>query len=362
MRPRTPTPAWRDVIRFGRLPRPAGQAGDVLFITNMWPDELRPYYGSFIASQAHSLSAAGIGVDVLYVRGFLGPQVYAKALGAISRIAGRRSYDVVHAHYGHTAAVGLGISQRPLVISFCGEDLLGAPREHGITAKSRAELTVFRQLGRFADATITKSLEMELALPRRLRARNRIVPNGVDLDLFAPRPRAAARAELGWDADEKVMLFLGDPRDERKNVRLAERAAALVAQRRERTRLHVAWAIDPLAVPLHMNAADCMVFASRSEGSPNAIKEAMACELPIVATPVGDIPERLRGVPGCWVTDAEPAAIADALLAALDADRTPAARAAVEVLGLGRVAERLLGIYEEVGADCMRPARELAAT
>ena len=347
---------WRDVIRFGGLPRPAEPAGDVLFITNMWPDERRLYYGSFIASQARSLSAVGVGVDVLYVRGFLGAHVYAKALATVPRTAGRRSYDVVHVHYGHTAAVSLAIAQRPLVVSYCGEDVLGAPREHGITTKSRIERSVFRQLGRFADATITKSVEMEQALPPSLRARNRILPNGVDLDRFAPRSRARARAALGWDPDEKVMLFLGNPRDQRKNHRLAEQAAALVAERRDRTRLHVAWAIDPDAVPTVMNAADCLLFASRSEGSPNAVKEAMACALPIVATPVGDVRERLDGVAGCWVCEPAPAAFADALVLALDADRAPAARAAVQALGLGRVAERLLRIYDEVGADCRRRA------
>ena len=350
-----------DVIRFGRLPRPSSPIGEVLFITNMWPDERRPYYGSFIASQAHSLSAAGLGVDVIYVRGFIGPAVYAKALGAVPRAARRHTYDLVHVHYGHTAAVSLAVAQRPLIISFCGEDVLGAPRERGITAKSRVELTFFRQLGRFADATITKSVEMERALPASLRARNHVLPNGVDLDRFAPRPRAAARAELGWRLDEKVMLFLGNPQDPRKNVALAERAAALVAQRRPGTRLHVAWGVEPADVPTYLNAADCIVFPSRSEGSPNAIKEAMACELPIVATAVGDIPERLTGIAGCWVREPTPEAFAGALAAALDADRAPAAREAVTALGIGRIADRLLTIYEGVGASLRPPVAELAA-
>lgn len=327
--------------------RPESPAvGNVLFVTNMWPDELRPYYGSFIASQARSLAAAGMAVDVLYVRGFLGARSYLQALRAVPRAAARRSYEVVHVHYGHTAAASLGLPPGPLVTSFCGEDLLGAPRENGITLKSRIEVAAFRQVARCADVTITKSTEMERVLPASVRARNQVLPNGVDLDSFAPRPRDEARAQLGWDPSEPVMLFLGNPDDPRKNVALAEAAAARVRGQVPNARLHVAWGVEPAEVPVLMNAADCLVFPSKSEGSPNAVKEAMACALPIVATPVGDIPERLDGVDGCFVRDPEPEGFAASLVEAMAGGRAPAAREAVEALGIGAVAERLKEIYE----------------
>ncbi|HWH94044.1 MAG TPA: glycosyltransferase [Baekduia sp.] len=336
-----------DAIRLEQLPRPAHPVGEVLFITNMWPDDERPYYGSFIHSQAVSLARADVAVDVLYLRGYLGPQVYARAMAVAPRVARRRPYDIVHVHYGHTGAACLGVTRRPLVLSFCGADVIGMQREYGITVKSRVEADVFRWLGLAASATITKSAEMERALPRMLRARNHILSNGVDLEAFAPRPRSAARAALGWEQQGKVMLFLGNPDDPRKNVDLARRAAALVAERVPGARLHEAWAIAPTDVPTYLSAADCLVFPSRGEGSPNAVKEAMACELPIVATPVGDVPERLAGVEHCWVRDPTPEAFADALVLALAADRAPAARRAVESLGLQRVARQLMGIYDQ---------------
>jgi glycosyltransferase involved in cell wall biosynthesis len=339
--------AWRDLIRFERLPATGAAERRVLFATNMWPDELRPYYGSFIASQARSLTRAGVAVDVLYVRGFVGNRAYLKGVAALPHAARRKPYDLIHVHYGHTATAALGIRRRPLVVSFCGEDLLGAPRDSGISLKSRAEVAVFRQVARSATVTITKSREMECVLPPAVRARNHVLPNGVDLETFSPRPREAARAELGWPAREPVMLFLGNPEDPRKNVGLAHEAATLVAERLPGARLHVAWGVDPERVPVLMSAADCLVFPSRSEGSPNAIKEAMACALPIVATPVGDIPERLRGVDGCHVCEPSAAQFADALVRALAAGRAPAAREAVERLGIGLVADRLIEIYDE---------------
>jgi teichuronic acid biosynthesis glycosyltransferase TuaC len=335
-----------DLIRAEHLPSTGPSRRRVLFITNMWPDEKRPYYGSFIASQARSLSAAGISVDVLYARGFLGVHTYLKALIDLPRAAQRRSYDVIHVHYGHTALASIGIRQRPLVISFCGEDLLGAPRQRGVTAKSRVEVAVFRQVARTATVTITKSKEMERVLPADLQEHNYVLPNGVDLDMFAPVPRDQARAELGWGLDEKVMLFLGNPDDPRKNVSLAREATEIVRREHPTARLHIAWGVSPGEVPSLMNAADCLAFTSRSEGSPNAIKEAMACTLPIVATPVGDIPERLSGVENCYVREPSPEQFAQALLRALTGDRTSEARAAVESLGIGVVADRLMEIYD----------------
>jgi glycosyltransferase involved in cell wall biosynthesis len=342
---------WKDLIRFEEMPAEGPQRSRVLHLTNMWPDDIRPYYGSFIASQATSLPPLGIGVDLVYVRGYLGPQAYLQALGTLPRASRRRPYDLVHVHYGHTAAAAIGVTRRPLVVSFCGEDLLGAPRDYGLTRKSRIEVAVFRQVARLATTTITKSREMEEALPQDLWAGNHIIPNGVDLERFAPRPRDEVRAELGWDTGEKVILFLGDPDDPRKNVRLARAAAELVAAEVPHARLHVAWGLRPDEVPAVMNAADCMVFPSRQEGSPNAVKEAMACALPIVASPVGDIPERFAGVANCFVREPEPRAFADALVEVLRSDeRAPAAREAVESLGMSAVAEQLVGIYDEARA------------
>jgi glycosyltransferase involved in cell wall biosynthesis len=336
-----------DLVRFESVSRESSARRSVLFVTNMWADERRPYYGSFIASQARSLARAGVNVDVIYVRGFLGPHAYLRALVDVPRLGRRARYDVVHIHYGHTAFVSLGLCRRPVVISFCGEDLLGAPRERGLTYKSRVEVAVFRQVARTATVTITKSSEMEDVLPADLRERNYVLPNGVDLDVFAPMPQEQARTQLGWPRDEKVILFLGNPDDPRKNVSLAHQAAELVRKEIPAARLHIAWGVRPDEVPTLMNAADCLVFPSRSEGSPNAVKEAMACALPIVATPVGDIIERLSGVEGCFVRDASATAFAPALIEAVRRGRVPAARRAIENLDIGAVAGRLTAIYDD---------------
>ncbi|HTR74977.1 MAG TPA: glycosyltransferase [Solirubrobacterales bacterium] len=286
-------------------------------------------------------------VDILYVRGFQSKLAYVRGLEAIPRRLRRGSYNLLHVHYGHTLASSLLVNNTPIVASFCGEDLLGAPRGDTITAKSRVEVAVFRRLAPSATRTITKSSEMEDVLPAPLRARNSIVPNGVDLERFQWRDTSAARRQLGWDPHGKVILFLGNPDDPRKNFTLARAAAAWVGARKPDTRLEVVWELPVALVPTAMNAADILAFPSRSEGSPNAVKEAMASELPIVATPVGDVPERLIGVDGCQVVEGGPEAFGEALLDGLSYKRAPAARAAISPLSTQRVAEQIAAIYHD---------------
>lgn len=320
----------------------------VLFVTSMWPDSQRPHYGTFIQTQAESLEGCGVGIDVLVIRGYISPLAYPLARPRIKSLVKERHYDLIHVHTGHAATVALPGMREPSVLSFVGGDVLGNPTARGTPLKSRLEAAVLRQFARASTRTITKSREMEHALPSSLRARNHVIPNGVNLEAFTPRPRAEARAALGWDQDELVALFLGDPNDPRKNVSLARAAVSKLQSRQPNVRLHIGWGSHPREIPRLMWAADALVFTSRSEGSPNVVKEAMAAALPIVATSVGDIPERLEEVPGCFVVSADPDSFAEALTRAFSFGRAPAAREAVQTLSLPHIAAQVVALYERV--------------
>ena len=327
----------------------------VLFITNMWPDSIRPHYGPFIQSQARSLENEGVAVDTVVIRGYASNFAYVAAIPQIRRLTRGARYDVVHIHTGHTAAVALIGRHRPTVLSYVGGDVLGNPDATGaVTRASGLAAVAFRQLGRFADATITKSVAMHEMLPAAVRVRNHVIPNGVDTDACAPRSQSAAREELGWDTAQKVALFVGNPDDPRKNVTLARAAIAELTLSGIDVRLHEAWGIAPVDIPRLMWAADALVFASRSEGSPNVVKEAMAAALPIVSTPVGDVPERLAGVPGCHVVAPDVTAFASALADSLIHGRTGEAREAVLPLSLSNVARQVMDVYEQVKRDRQR--------
>jgi glycosyltransferase involved in cell wall biosynthesis len=330
----------------------------VLFVTNMWPDDERPWYGSFVHSQARSLSGLGVEIDVVAIRGYAGKSEYLTAAGGMARRNFGGRYDVVHAHYGHSAVVARLDVRHPLVVSYCGDDLLGTPspaRPSRMTPGSRLLAKAFAQVARFASATITKSEQMMLALPVSARPRNHVIPNGVDLEMFKRVDRAEARRRLGWDAGETVALFVGNPAIARKNYPLAGRAVQLASTRSPTLRLRVATGVSPDQMPIWMSASDVLVHPSWSEGSPNVVKEAMACELPIVATPAGDVPERLRGVPGCHVLPADDQAFAEALLDAVGNQPCRAARVAVSELSLERVATRVLSVYESVSSAPRAP-------
>jgi len=303
-----------------------------------------------VREEAEALRMIGIEVDVMHIRGWISRLEYVKRTLDVLRLNVRQpSYDVVHAHYGHSAMLARLQFRAPLVITYYGGDLLGnghVSESGSRTARTRIEAAIFRQLARVASATITQSREMEARLPASCWTRNFVVPSPVDLSRFRPGSRAEARANLGWSPDDEIVLFIGDPKLPVKGYPLAEEVCARIARDRPRLRLQVASGVPHESMPTWLNAADALLFPSRSEGSPNAVREAMAAALPVVSTPVGDVPERLAGVEGCFVTPPQPDELARALVAALDHGPAPQARDAVAPLDFEPTARRLREVYE----------------
>jgi glycosyltransferase involved in cell wall biosynthesis len=321
---------------------------DVLVVTNVWPEEARPVYGIFVRRQVESLRTAGARCDVLYIRGYASARAYPKAALrlALSSAAWRGRYRIVHAHAAEAGLAARCHVGTPVIVSYFGDDVLGDRDEHGnLSPGARVRSSAVRLHSQLFAATITKSRVMETALPARTRRRNHVVPNGVDTTLFAPRARAEARAELGWD-DEPVALFAATkPYSPAKRLWLAQRACLAAG-----VRLHIAHDVEPALMPLLMSAADCLVVTSAVEGSPNAVKEAIVSNLPVVATPVGDVPERLAGIDPSWICDPDETAFTAALRACVAERRRSNGRAvAADGLDERRIAERILAIYDEVG-------------
>lgn len=322
----------------------------VLFVTNMWPDDVRPWRGTFVKRQAESLEAAGVSVDTVAIRSHLRRSAYLTSAPQVVKLNRDCPYDLVHAHYGYSALVGRLQLSAPLVITYWGTDLNAKPTHSGasLTLKSRIEVAVFRQLARVAAASMTQSDEMELALPLSARRRNHVVPAGIDLERFRRLERDVARRRLGWDLEEKVILFAANPELATKNFPLAQEVHRRAAATVPGLRLRVAWGLEPEEMPTWMSAADALLFTSRLEGSPNVVKEAMASELPVVATPAGDVEKVIGETPGCAVRAPDPQLLSEAVVAALDHGRAPAARRAVAPLALPAVARRIVAIYESV--------------
>jgi glycosyltransferase involved in cell wall biosynthesis len=221
----------------------------------------------------------------------------------------------------------------------------------------RLRTALIRQHSRFAAATVTKSAPMQPALPRSVREHNRVIPNGVDRDRFSPRDRAGARADLGWDQDEHVVLFASDPSRPSKRLALAQAACSEAAGRIGPVRLHVAHGLAPEIMPDLMNASDCLLHPSASEGSPNVVKEALACNLPVVATPVGDIPELLRGVEPSFVCPPNVEELSTAICRSIAPPCRSNGRERSEALDERRIAERIASLYTEIAGERIRAGR-----
>jgi glycosyltransferase involved in cell wall biosynthesis len=324
---------------------------DVLVVTNGWPNEENDTYCVFIKRQTESLVARGLRCDVLFIRGYRSPLAYALAAFRLAgwSVSRRRQYKLVHAHSGEAALSAAFYRRSPLLVSYLGDDLLGTPDRDGtVTLAWRLRRAIVRQHSRLASRTITKSAEMQAALPSRVRARNTVLPNGVDTELFRPQDRAEARRRLGWPSEGRVALFAGDPDVPRKRFWLARAAVERARSELGDVRLEVARGISPDRMPLLMNAADCLLLTSSIEGSPNVVKEALMCNLPVVATPAGDVRQLLEGVEPSYVCHAAEPALADALVDCLHTPRRSNGRERSSRLDAQVVAGSLLGLYGQL--------------
>jgi glycosyltransferase involved in cell wall biosynthesis len=298
-----------------------------------------------VQRQIRSIAALGLDVDVLEIRGRRRLK-YVESLPQFTRLA--RSADVIHAHYGYCGWFARSKVRTPIVVSFMGSDLLGVAKPDGtMTTASQLVVRLDRFLAKIVDAVIVKSQEMAGTLAS---VNAHVIPNGVDLETFAPMPRGGARAALEWGEGRRV-LFPGCPDEARKGFTLAaaatEQASRLLGEPLELVPL---CGVDAAQVPLYLNACDALLMTSFWEGSPNAVKEAMACDLPVVSVPVGDVRELVGDVPGCAVRDRDAGDLARGLAEVLAAGRPSEGRAALrrKQLDLETAAMRVRAVYDTV--------------
>jgi glycosyltransferase involved in cell wall biosynthesis len=320
----------------------------VLMITSDWPDHAS--WGgtaTFISRQVDFLRAAGVSVDVFRFRGSGKPLRYAAAWFNVQRRLRRERYDLVHAQFGQSGLLALP-KRLPLVVTFRGDDLEGvlSNTTGRLTARGRLLPLLSRVVARRADATIVVSAHLKAFLHRQ--AQPHVIPSGVDLERFRLIPQADARRRLGLPSDRRLVLFVGSPTSSRKRYDLAHQAVEIV-KRSLPVELVLGWAVPHEQIPFFMNACDALVFTSRQEGSPNVVKEALACNLPVVSVAIGDVPERLRDLAGCEVcSDDQPETIAAALVRALRRGERTASRERMLELDEHVITERVIGVYRSV--------------
>jgi len=318
----------------------------VLVVTNLWPTEADPSYGSFVKAQMDSLRPLGVEYDLLFVNGRESKWNYFRGVTRVRRQVRVKTYDLVHAHFGLAGWVARLQFHLPVVVSFMGDDVLGRPARSGrITTAGHFLRTSGFILARLAAAVIVKSRPMAFHL--RLPSAH-VIPNGVDLNLFRPMEQAQARKALGLDAEKKFVLFPYNPNEARKRFDLIRDAVSLARQQVPNLELLMARGLPQERMPLFMNAADLLVMASFWEGSPNAVKEAMATNLPVITVDVGDAADLIGATAGCYLVPREATAIAEKIVAVCRRAGRTNGRDSVRRLSLDSVAEQIVQVYREV--------------
>jgi teichuronic acid biosynthesis glycosyltransferase TuaC len=303
----------------------------VLLVTNIYPTNAKPTHGVYVAEQAQSLIARGHQVEVLHLRRFGQRARYVSAIAEITRARRRFRPDLIHAHYGLTGAVAV-LQPLPIVVTYHGSDVMVAwQRRVSRVASRRAS----------ANVVVSERQRILLGAPR-----TQVIPCGVDPELFRPYPRHEARARLHLDLTERWILFAGAFDNPVKNYALLE--AALAEAPGLAVRVKEMAGVARSDVPWWMGATDVLVLTSHSEGSPMVVKEALFCGLPVIATPVGDVVERIGAVSGCHVVDPDPRAVITALQTVLERRERINRPQSLDDLSLSRIAERIESVYHAV--------------
>lgn len=329
---------------------------ELLVITNIWPHPERPSSSPFVQYSVEGLRAGGLRCDVLLIRGYRGLHVYLLACVAMVMLPklSRGKYRLIHSHGGETALVARFFWGAPVLASYLGTDILG-PQEGSrrIRIKCLVRSWILRCHAPCLTATTTKSREMAALLPRRAQRRNWVIPDGVDRRKFRPIGRDDARRHIGWSADDVVVISVGN-RVPLKRLWLADEATKLAAREVHGLQWKVISDVLPSEMPFLYNGADCLIHTSASEGSPNAIKEALACNLPVVATQAGDISELLNGVKPSAVCPPQSSRLAFELVECIRARQRSNGRDLTRHLDMEAISKRVCDCYAALGVDFRR--------
>lgn len=306
----------------------------VLLVTNMYPYEGNPYYGCFVKESADVLRDLGVNIDVLFINGKKSRLNYLTGIWRFIHKIMTNNYNIIHAHYVFSGIIARFQWKYPIVLT-----------HHGIEVLMGYQSILSRAITPFIDKIIVRSIEMKDALKREDAY---IIPAGIDMTLFQPTDKNDARTTLGLPVEKKLVLFAGAIRPE-KRLDLIKKAVEIVRKHNDSVELVIACNETHDRIPVYMNACDVLVLASKAEGSPNVVKEAMACNLPVVSVNVGDVKNIFGNTDGCYVCDGTAEDIARALGKAIALEGRTRGRERIVSMGLDSrsVALQICKVYED---------------
>ena len=293
------------------------------------------YYAPFIEEQAAALKRSGCGIEFFGVTG-KGIKGYLAAYPELLKSIRSFDPDIIHAHYGLSGLLANMQRKVPVVTTYHGSDI----NEKSVLPFSRTAM----HLSRFNIFVSQRSLE--IAKPGKNYV---LLPCGVDLNELQLTTKSEARKCLGLAEDRKYVLFAGAFDNSVKNYPLAKDAMSKLPE----AKLIELKGYSRDEVTLLMCAADALLLTSLSEGSPQVVKEALACGCPIVSVDVGDVKEITEGVCGCFVCDRNCEEIANNITAAFKQKSKTTGRDRIVSCSLSNelIATKLIDLYADIASN-----------
>ena len=318
----------------------------------MYPIPEDPASGVFIEQQIKGLRQAGLEVDIQLVdRDRKGMQAYFHMGRQLREQLVQSRPDVVHIMYGGVMAdiATHTIQDIPTLVTFHGSDLL-EDHSSGVLKRLAANYGVHasHRAARRASGIVVVSKQLRSQLPDDIaQDKIRVIPCGIDTERFKPLDRDACRRQIGWSKDRFHVLFPANSGSPVKRPELARAVIAAAIQSGLPAELHYLAGMPNDDVPVWLNASDALLLTSLHEGSPTVVKEALACNIPIVSVDVGDVRERIEGIAGCYLASADPSDLADKLRSVAASSGPVMDQTRAQELSLRSIAGRLQDFYSE---------------
>ncbi len=268
----------------------------VLVVTNTYPTQERPGATPCIKDQVENLEELGVQVDVLFIDGARRINYLWGALKIMALSFQPKRYDLVHAYYGHSGALAKLQVRYPVITTFLGSDLL-----------DKRDSKIGKMVARYVNGVIVMTNEMKKVSGRQDA---RVIPFGANTSIFKPYPKHQARHELDLPQDKKLVLFPWNPARPEKRHWMAQEVVELLKRQYDVDLLTV-FNQPRKTIAKYMSACDVMILTSKHEGAPLAVREALACGLPVVSVDVGDVRLMVENLNGGYIANSEIADLAD---------------------------------------------------
>ncbi|MFV0584440.1 MAG: glycosyltransferase [Parabacteroides gordonii] len=265
----------------------------VLLVTNMYPTPETPYYGIFVKEQMEAICKVHKDVfyTIFFIDGRNSKMEYLKSISKIHKLINKSEFDLIHVHYGLSGLFLLKKLKKniPVVITLHGGDIQ-------IEQGKRIQVFLTKLILKKTDWAITLNKKMD-TIAKRYIPFTKIIPCSVNINTFTPVKKESV-------TNIKKIIFPSDRSREVKNYPLFENVIEILKSKYKIQCSTIEIKnMSRSEVSKLYGTSDLMIMTSISEGSPQVIKEAMACNLPIVSTNVGDVSNLLKGVRNSAVSE-----------------------------------------------------------